>query len=357
MNCFSFMRTFLLGTVLLFCVHGCNENPTGPVADPKPVFLSGGALHGTWLSLTSGTDSLKISFDSTQMRFIDQIPYDYGLRREFSGIYSLTSMDLYLSYDYGSSQRFLYHIDNNTFVRTDSLSANRVEYGRMSAWPRNDGWSKKLSIASEYVLYEIPMQIQSHAYSDSGPIALIATINGNITPCLMKFDIAGATYLDSAPDIRAIDARGRFLWLVTDSTVIKRTISDATVLSSFNYRSSVSTSKRATGFVVDSNYCLLNLQGILLKFTLDGVLLSTTQTSSVFMDLCLVDGRLFCLAGGETFAELNPSTGSVITNYNIDGRTFGDNIAGIASTGTIIQLVSYTPGGYLRLLNVDLSWY
>ncbi len=156
----------------------------------------------------------------------------------------------------------------------------------------------------------------------------------------------------------AIDAIGSYLWVVTDSTVAKRTVTDTTIIASFNYRPFIGPDYYPTGFAVDTGYCLLmtvspiNYRGKLLRFSLDGSLLGSVETSGVLKDLSLVNGRLFCVGGDETFYELNTATGRVTTNYNLLGRPFGNNIGGIAFTGKTIQLASADPVARFSTVNI-----
>ena len=348
------IRTVFLCIVVFISANGCKDDSTSPEAKPQPGYLSGGRFHGTWVSFYAQSDSLKMSFDSTGMRFIDQFGYDYGIRREFPGTFSVTDSNLFLTYDYGHREAVSYQFSNNIL----SLSNHR-QFSRISTTPSYYGWSEKLQIVSEYTLSHSSVSIQSYCHSDSGAIAL-ATMGYDVTPHLLQIQMSGLIPLGLAPGIKAIDARGSFLWIVTDSSIAKRTITDTTVISSFSYRNFVGPDYHPTGIAVDSGYCFLmtvgsiSSRGILLKYTLDGVLLDAVFSSAVIKDVCLVNGRLFCLEGDETFYELNTATGRAVSNYNLRGRPFGNNIDGIAFTDSTIQFASRDSVGRLRVSDVHV---
>jgi hypothetical protein len=353
------IKIFILCIIVLLFLNSCKENSTAPQdSESSPLLLSGGQFHGTWLSQYIPRDSLKMTFDSTTMRFIDQYGYNYGIRREFQGTYSVTASKLSLNYDYGIQLILAYQLNSDILSLTDSYSARR-NFTRIDTIPSYYGWSKKLKIISEHTFSYIPTTVQSYCYSDSSGIAF-AILDYDHSRYLLGIDNMGMTILGSANGIIAMDARRAFLWVVTDSTIVKRTISDSAIISSFNYRNVFGLEYHASGIAIDSEYCFLmtvssvNYQGILLKYTLGGVLLNIIRTDGVIKDLCLANGRLFCISGDETFYELNTSTGQVAINYSLLNRPFGNNIDGVAFTGNALQFASRDSCGRLRISYVNI---
>ncbi len=337
---------FLLLLIGIFLSNSCNENPGSPFP-PSNNNSSSGMFHGTWLNLYAESDSVHISFDSTSLRFLEQAGYDFGIRREFAGNFIVDTSTIVLNYDYGSRSRFWYNFDGDTLFYGDSLSHYSRKYKRVDTSPNNYGWSVKPPIISEQTYFPVGLII-AYCYSDSLSIVLT---NDNSQLYLIRLNVRDGTYTyELSSGTRAVDVAGSFLWLATDSTIEKRTLFDTTTLASFSYRKVVGSNWVATGISMGTDYCYLMAvhtllrQGILLKFNLLGDLLSYTQTSSVIKDLCLVNNRLFCVVGDEIFLELNPSTGYVITNYNLVGRPIGNNIDGIAFSGSAIQLAGYSLG-------------
>ena len=347
----------LFSVIILF--GDCKQNPMSPITPPNNYSPFAGKFHGSWLKSEVPSDSLKISFDSTSMRFVDQAGYYFGIRREFVGTFVVDNATLILAYDYGSTSRFWYRFDNHAFVVGDSLFHYSWRYQRIGTTPSNNGWSIKPSIISEQTYFPIGY-IMASCYSDSGAIVL-ETSYGDNQRYLIRFNAERGTsnfQLSSGTD--AIDAVGSFLWLATDSTVEKRALRDSTILLSFSLRNVIGQNFHITGIAVGSNcwYVVavssLDNPGILLKYNFSGDLLSSTQTSTVIKDLCLVNDRLFCVDGDETFLELNPSTGYVIANYNLIGRPFGNNIDGIAFDGSTIQLAGEDSVGRLRISKIAI---
>ena len=355
-------RVLFLIIVLGVTLSGCKDNPSGPNNELPPVSISGGKFHGTWVSVYSPTDSARISFDSTSMRFLDQYVYEFGIHREFPGTFSVKDSTVYLRYDYDEYEyaAFSYSLTSNTISLGDTLNHRILRrLVRISTVPSYDGWSPKLEIQADYTFSDVQASVLSYCSSDSGLIVLV-TMDNDRQRYLLRLDTVARNTYWSAPSVSAIDARGPYLWTATDSSVDRRTISNPTVLSSFDYRSTAGPGFQATGLAVDSAFCFLMIanysigQGKLLKFGLNGNLLGSVQTNSVIRDLCLINGRLFCLDGDETFFVLNTNTGRVIANYNIRGRPFGNNIEGIALISNMIQFASRGPGGFLRLTNVKI---
>jgi len=351
LNSILFKFLLLIG---IFLSGSCKENPSSPF---PPSNNNSSMFHGTWLNINVESDSLHISFDSTSLRFLEQAGYEFGIRREFPGNFIADTSTLVLNYDHGSRSQFRYRFDDDTLHLGDSSFDWARKYKRIEMSPNNYGWSVKPPIISEQTYFPVGI-IRAYCYSDSLSIILA---NDNNQLYLIRLNTRDGTYTNELSNgTRAVDAAGSFLWLATDSTIEKRRLSDTTTLASFSYRKVVGSNYLATGISVGINYCylmtvhtLLN-QGILLKFNLSGDLLSSTQTSSVIKDLCLVNNRLFCVVGDEIFLELNPSTGYVITNYNLVGRPFGNNIEGIAFSGSAIQLAGIDSVGNLRISEIAI---
>ena len=344
----SIIFQFLL-LISLFLLNNCTENPISQINNYSPF---PGKFHGTWIR---ESDSIHISFDSTSMRFLAQAGYDFGIRREFSGNFTIDSSTLVLNYDDGSKSQLRYSFDHDTLL----LSTPSWKYTRIETSPNNVGWSTKPSIISEQTFFIIG-GIRAYSYSDSVAI-ILAPYNTDelyLTMLNIKDGISISTQLSNG--VHAVDAVGSFLWVATDSTIEKRTLFDSTTLFSFSYREAVGSSYFVSGIAIDNYYCYLMTvnypdgKGILLKFNLSGDLLSSVQTSSVIRDLCLVNNRLFCVIGDETFIELNPSTGYVITNYDLPDRSIYNNIDGIAFTGSTIQLAYRKLYGKLCITEIGI---
>jgi hypothetical protein len=345
----SILLQFLL-LINIFLFGSCKENPTSPIKNYSPL---PGLFHGTWLDINAEPDSLHFSFDSTSMRFLEQAGYDFGIHREFAGNFSVNNSTLVLNYDDGNKSQFQYSFDEDTLILGDIW-----KYIRIATSPNNYGWSIKPPIISEQT-YFIIGNIRAYCYSDSLAIILAPYNNNDLH--LTILNTRDSTSTDELSNgTRAVDAVGSFLWFATDSMIKKRTLFDSTTMASFSYRKAVGSDYIADGIAVGTNYCylmtvsLLDNKGMLLKFNLSGDLLDSTQTSPVIKDLCLVNDRLFCVDGDETFLELNPSTGYVITNYNLPGRPFGNNIDGIAFTGGTIQLAGRYSYGKLRISEIAI---
>lgn len=341
----------------IFLFGSCKDNPVSPSSPVNNYSPYPGMFHGTWLSTYNAADSIHISFDSVSVRFLDQAGYDFGIRREFPGEFIVDSVTIALNYDYGSSSRFWYHFVDDTLLLGDSLLNFSRKYIRIDTSPNNYGWSVKPPIISEQT-YPGVGAVRAFGYSDS--LAVFLTYNNNQW-YLTKLNPGDGTYTNElSQGTRAVDASGSFLWIATDSTIEKRTLSDTTILASFSYREAAGSDYSATGIAVGTNYCYVmtvsmsNSEGVLLKFNLSGALLSSTQTSAVIKDLCLVNDRLFCVPGDEIFFELNPLTGYSIANFNLPGRPVGNNINGIAFSGSKIQLADTDSLGRLRISEIEI---
>jgi hypothetical protein len=344
----SILLQFLL-LIGIFLFGSCKENSISPINNYSPF---PGIFHGTWLDINAEPDSLHFSFDSTSMRFLQQSGYDFGIHREFAGNFSIDTSTLVLNYDYGSKSQFRYRFNDDTLILGDTW-----KYIRIGTSPNNYGWSVKPPIILEHTYFPVGI-IRAYCYSESN-LNILAWDNNVLYLIRLNTRDSTSAY-ELLTGIRAVDAAGSFLWFATDSTIEERIFSDTTSLASFSYRQAVGADYVATGIAVGINHCYLmtvNLtdnKGLLLKFNLSGDLLDSTQTSSVIKDLCLVNDRLFCVDGDETFLELNPSTGYVITNYNLLGRPFGNNIDGIAFTGGTIQLAGIDSLGNLRISEIAI---
>ena len=347
----STLLKFLL-LLVIFLFGSCKKNPISPSTQINNYSPFPGMFHGTWLNINDEPDSLHFSFDSTSMKFVEQAGYDFGIRREFSGNFIADTSTLVLNYDYGSKSQFRYHFDDDTLFLGDIW-----KYLRIGTTPNNSGWSIKPPIISEQTYFPIGV-IRAFGYSDS--LAIILALDNNELYLIKLNTGDGSSTSELLNGIRAVDAAGSFLWLATDSTIVKRTVDDTTTLSLFSYREVSGSNYIADGIAVGTNYCYLmtvnisDNKGILFKFNLSGDLIDSTQTSSVIRDLCLVNDRLFCADGDETFLELNPSTGYVITNYNLPGRSLGNNINGIAFSGSTIQLAEIDSVGSLRISEIAI---
>lgn len=352
------LNSILVQFLLLICIFlsgGCKENPNSPFPSNNNSYS--GKFHGTWLNINMESDSLHISFDSTSLRFLEQAGYDFGIRREFPGNFIADNSTIFLNYGYGITSRFWYRFDNDTLLLGDSSYHFSRKFKLIETSPDNYGWSVKSSIISEQTYFPIGF-VGACCYSDS---LLIVLGSDNNLPYLIRLNTRDGKYTkELANGIRAVDATGTFLWIATDSTIEKRALFGNITLASFSYRNAVGPNCIATGISVGTDYCflmtvyLLHNQGILLKFNLSGDLLSSTQTSSVIKDLCLVYNRLFCVVGDEIFLELNPSTGYVIKNYNLVGRPFGNSIDGIAFSRSAIQLAGVDSVGNLRISEIAI---
>lgn len=332
---------FYFFIALIISLLGCNN----PIDETEPTDL----LNGTWMYKNSYYDSIKISFDSNLMRFIDQIGYEYGSRREFYGSFIMTDSTIRLEYDYGRTANYKFEFEQNYLTLSTELFQLQLE--RISQKSNLNGWSTKLIVSEEYTIDFTYDDIYHLANSEDRVIALVQRDYSINDIDLVTISSDGYVFKEDAPNIYAIDSHGGYLWIVNDLKVIKRTLNDSSVISSFNYRYSSESDSLALGIVVSADYLYLLLKGegygnvSLIKYSLDGIKISTIKTSSVFKDMCLIGNRLFCTTGSETFVELNPTTGMVINNYNVQNRPFGNNIEGITYSGTELLIAIHGSEG------------
>lgn len=364
MNCLLFLwtqrprthfRNSLHLLVAIAVLSGCSDLSSTPDSNQTD---SATRFHGTWLWADSQSDSAKISFDVTTMKFIDQFYYQYGMRREFPGSISVNNTSITLQYDDYDTRTWNYQFVQESLILTTPPNGIRTLV-RLSSQPAPFGWSRKLAVLSEFTLGPLNGYLMSFCRSDSGMFALVYGYN-QLDRRLIKIGLTGVESVSPASGINAIEARGPYLWVATDSTIDKRTITDPKIISTFRYTDVVGPTYRALGVAVDSTSCFVmtvssvDFKGKLLRFTLNGALIGATETSIVLKDLALVGSRLFCLTGDETFCELNPATGRVVINCNVQNRFFRNNIDGIAFTGTTILLASLNSQSNLRLTNVSV---
>ena len=325
----------------------CNKDPVSPLTTSLFPY---GRFQGTWRAIDSSQSSLvRLSFDSSTRRFVDEWEYDFGFKREFTGSFQLSATTIELDYDYGNNRTLWYRLQNDSLsLQSDSGSTVVPTHLHTGETPQPAGWSTKVSPLSRRPLTSIA-HVWSFALSDSGPIALIGPPLEQ--PQLVGVDsVPRMSSLPSAEAIRAMDAQGPYLWVATDSSVQKRTLNDTTVILSFPLRPPFWTpGTYVTGMAISNDRCVIMSvaaypKSWLLFYDLAGNFVDSVSTSRVVKDLCLFNNRLFCSVGDETFYEVNMASGKAQQYFNLQGYAFGDDVAGIAFKDGSLQLLEQSAG-------------
>jgi hypothetical protein len=320
---------------------GCHvDSPTAP-----PSELSGNSLknrlHGTWRTVINSTKLSFLAFDATKERFMQQLDYDYNFTRELPGTFSLADSILTLTHDIHSQYIFLCHLQADTLVLQYGPRAEQAlgPYVRISPTPNLEGWSTKIYPTSRH---DFPNRlIWSLGAGDLGFVGMTYPWT-DPNRYLLRMDTSSGVTASVAPDgVLAMDIHGGYIWTATDSAIQMRSVTDFAVIRSFAWRSQIPfgfDQYSPSGIVMSDDRCYLMVvcypidRGYLLQLSPTGAFISAVRANAVIKDLCLVNGRLFCVEGGEAFWELDPVSGMAINYYTVSGRPSFAHIGGIASS-------------------------